>query len=467
MIERTRTIPAPRGSVVLAVVWMIALGAIIVAGVQLAGYRQAMLGRHVHAQVQARWAARGGIEYTLAIMASHTEHPEADNAFALIQDMEAIWTDDFELGRRLVASYDLRHFADGREWRGPMDLHSKINVNAAVADPSLFVAFEDMPPDVIDAIRDWVDEDDEPGSQGAERDYYLSGSVPYEPRNAPMRSIGELELVAGIWPEHLRGEDWNLDDRLDPNEDDADRTWPDDSPDGILQGGWAAYLTTHTTGGGPTASGEPRIWLREAEPADLEERLDVEPETAEALIAFGQDRNARMEQLLSDYVSRNFADQIATGSQDPTGQFTTPGQQGQQPTATTPSLTREELVAVLAETAVDNPEDPGLGRLNINTISEELLRKLLYGREHLADEILYLRNSQAEGITSLVDLTDIPAFQEDPSSLESIARNMDVQSNVYAISARGRSNATGLEVEIIAVVDRSTLPIRILEYREQ
>jgi hypothetical protein len=38
---------------------------------------------------------------------------------------------------------------------------------------------------------------------------------------------------------------------------------------------------------------------------------------------------------------------------------------------------------------------------------------------------------------------------------------------VFTITSRGRAMTTGLEVEITAVVDRSTLPARILEYREQ
>ena len=40
-------------------------------------------------------------------------------------------------------------------------------------------------------------------------------------------------------------------------------------------------------------------------------------------------------------------------------------------------------------------------------------------------------------------------------------------SNVFTVTTRGRSQATGLEVEMIVVVDRSTLPVRIIEYREQ
>ena len=58
-----------RGSVVVVVLWSIALAALLVSSVQLIGYRQAAIGTEAVARVQARWAARGGIEYTIAVMA--------------------------------------------------------------------------------------------------------------------------------------------------------------------------------------------------------------------------------------------------------------------------------------------------------------------------------------------------------------------------------------------------------------
>ena len=35
-------------------------------------------------------------------------------------------------------------------------------------------------------------------------------------------------------PEFVRGEDWNLNGRLDPNEDDGDISYPPDNSDGKL-----------------------------------------------------------------------------------------------------------------------------------------------------------------------------------------------------------------------------------------
>ena len=77
------------GSVMLVVMWAIAIGAIILSSVQLFSYRQSMLGRVALGRVQARWAARGGLEYAIAIMADHTIEPVPGDAFAVVRDLDA------------------------------------------------------------------------------------------------------------------------------------------------------------------------------------------------------------------------------------------------------------------------------------------------------------------------------------------------------------------------------------------
>ena len=445
-----------RGSVILIVVWALSIGAILLSSVQLFSYRQAMLGRQTLGRIQARWAARGGIEYTIAIMADHTMEPVQGDAFAMVNDLDAIadGRDGFEIGGRIVGGYDIRHHSDGQDWWGPMDEHSKININAAIDNPALLRSFQEISVDVVDAILDWIDDDDDERPMGAERHYYLSLSMPYEPRNSPMRDIAELELVAGVWPEHLRGEDWNLNNRLDPNEDDSDRTWPPDEPDGRLDGGWSQLLTTRSVSSGLTDSGLPRIDLSNTTPEELVARLGIDEEQAASLITFGRGANNTMAQLLTRQIK-----QIRTAAAaDDRRVSRTPSAE--------PVLTNDELRTVFAETGRGAAGTRTAGKLNINTVSEEVLLQVLKDREYLADEIIYLRGSRPEGIASLVDLIEIPAFQDDPSTLAYLARIMDVRSSVYSITAKGRSRVGDAEIEIFAVVDRSTLPIRILEYRE-
>ncbi len=54
-------------------------------------------------------------------------------------------------------------------------------------------------PEVVDALIDWLDTDDNPrGTGGAEKSYYQSLPIPYAPPNGPMRTPGELRLVKGL-----------------------------------------------------------------------------------------------------------------------------------------------------------------------------------------------------------------------------------------------------------------------------
>jgi hypothetical protein len=120
---------------------------------------------------------------------------------------------------------------------------------------------------------------------------------------------------------------------------------------------------------------------------------------------------------------------------------------------------------IFAEVSLYDAHEAPPGRMNINTISPELLYRLLPENERLVEELLYLRAIDARGITSPIDYINIPGIQT--SMVAFLYGLFDTQSNVYTISSLGRSNGSGVEQEIIVIVDRSTLPVTILEYREQ
>lgn len=435
---------ARRGSVVIIVIWTIAIATVLTASVQLLGFRQASFGSEAVDRVQARWAARAGIENTIATMADLTAHPFQDDAFALARDLEVV-----SYGAMNGATYDIQHFRDGRRWPGPMGEHAKLNINSEQTTSARLMLLEDMTIDVADAIKDWKDSDNDISVFGVERDWYLSRAAPYEPRNGKVRSVAEIELVAGVWPELMRGEDWNLNQRLDPNEDDDDRTWPPDDKDKTLDAGWSQYLTAYSVDGGATSSGEPRLQLKRALPEDLMDRLGVDDLQALALIAFGRNPGNNVRDLVSTPLSRV----------DPSGSIS--------PQSVNPlvkDLSYEQLRAAIEETTVIHPEDRQPGRMNINTVSEQFLRDLI-DDEAIADEIIFMRNSRAEGIVSMLELLSVQGLSGD--AWQQLYDLFDTKNNVFSISSVGRSDATGTEIEIIVVVDRSTLPVRILEYREQ
>lgn len=457
---------APRGMVTLTVVWAIAIAAVIVAATQVLAFRQATIGRETLARTQARWAARAGVETMIAIMEWHTANPDPDDPQAIVRDLEANATGQIETG-----SWDIRHFIDGQEWAGPLDEHSKLNIN--LANKAILQTVPNMTMDVVDSIMDWRDADNEVQSLGAEAEYYRNRGFSYAPRNGDFRSIAELELVAGAWPQYVRGEDWNLNGRLDPNENDAKRSLPDDRPDDKLDAGWSSLLTAASRASPNGVSGEPRLNLARTTPEELMARTGVDNQQASALITYARGANATMGQILSTPLaqlgSRRGAAPSAPGGSSATTGRSTVGRSG----ATTQagggvkSLEARQLKAVMNECAILDSRGSAnttAGKVNVNTASRTLLREVMMLEPRFAESIITRRTGRSEGITSLADLVDLPGVSQ--TQLITLAQAADVTSSVYTISSRGKNLGSGAEAEIVVVVDRSTVPAQILEYRE-
>ena len=68
----------------------------------------------------------------------------------------------------------------------------------AVAQLQRLFALLNIPLDIVPAIVDWLDRDSIESQGGAEADYYMRLIPPYEPRNGPMPTLGDLRLVKGV-----------------------------------------------------------------------------------------------------------------------------------------------------------------------------------------------------------------------------------------------------------------------------
>lgn len=100
----------------------------------------------------------------------------------------------------------------------------------------------------IEALFDWMDEDDVQQAEGGEDGYYLKLARPYQTKNAPIQDLRELLLIRGFDRVGLDGEDSNGNGRLDPNENDGNASYPPDNADGRLDLGWVDLLTTRGDG---------------------------------------------------------------------------------------------------------------------------------------------------------------------------------------------------------------------------
>jgi DNA uptake protein ComE-like DNA-binding protein len=438
-----------RGFATFMVLWAVVLVAIVLGAIQVYALRQSVDARRQVARVRALWAARAGVEAQVAALTAATLSPDAQSPLTVQSDLEAAASGELQLAR-----YDIQHEVPTGRLPGPADAHAKININTATREDLLLLP--DMDESIADAILDWIDSDDDTREFGAESGQYLGMRYPYLPRNAPFRSIQELELVVGVRPEFVRGEDWNLNGVLDPNEDDGDASWPPDNADGKLDAGWSGWLTAESESGpGWALSGQPRLDLTSANETDLQNRLGVDASQAQAILQAVQ---VNSQLTLKDFIGTSLGD-LAVGA---TGGASATLLSGQ---SAVPDLTRDQLKALLDEAwigdpgAPDDPAKVNTGKININTIDEDTLQYVSRLSTAQIDALIVERQSRQGGFASLTDLLDVPSISQ--QTLAELYDVFDVRSNTFVVSSRGIDTGTGLQVEVVATISRVRLPVEI------
>ena len=198
-------------------------------------------------------------------------------------------------------------------------------------------------------------------------------------------------------------------------------------------------------------SGQPKLWLDAADPLELISRCGISLEQAQYLATKAQDEEFK----LTDLILENRPMELNNSS------FF---QQNDSENAPTAAFTPDEVDAVMSEVTLSPNHRPKWGKININTVPAKLLYEIFQDDEQMVQDILAMRAARSEGISSLMSLWELPSMDE--AQMGQMLTLFTTQSNVFTIVSRGKSKSSGQEVEIIAVVDRSTIPIKIIEYRE-
>lgn len=438
-------IAAPRRAPAFAlVIVLLSIGVLttLLVGVQSISLRQSESARTTLARLRASWAARAGLESCIARLESGLQSGIDRSAYAILDDMEG--TDEGSLD---AATWSIRAAGAERDAEliaGPADPHAKLNVNLMTREELMLL--EGMTEDVADSILDWIDEDDTPRPLGAEAGFYSQLPSPYEPRNGPVRSLFELELVAGVDPALLRGEDWDLDGDLEPSEDDGDASFPPDNADGLLDAGWSAFITATSIEPSIARSGEPRLVLAEAAPEELAARIpNLRAVQAQTLIDLASSPSFVLEDLVSQSLSAAAAANGVTATN-------------------VPDLTDAQRRSLFDECTLDAlNEQPQPGKINLNTVSRETLDYVLSLPAGIADSIILARDSAPSGFTNIMDLLEVPSVTG--RRARALARRFTVDPGVYCITSVGRDSATGFEVRIHGAVRAATLPVTIEEHR--
>lgn len=242
------------GTILIVTIWVV----LVLAGLALAFARSmrvaAIVSTNQVASIEADCIASGACQYIRSELAANV----ADTT-ALDEDVP--W-EQLQVGKGYF--WVLRsNLEDDSEFDyGLTDEAGKINLNSASLE--MLLKLPGMTSELAASIIDWRDEDSDVSTGGAEDEYYLLLSEPYNCKNAPFETVDEILLVKGASEELLYGEDTNLNGLLDDNENDGDSSAPSDNRNGRLEGGFYDYVTVYSVEDNTDSEGEERIYLNDA-----------------------------------------------------------------------------------------------------------------------------------------------------------------------------------------------------------
>jgi competence ComEA-like helix-hairpin-helix protein len=461
-------------SVLVGVLWCLALLSVVVISGLHASRLDLAVGKNYGDQIQAHYLALAGIEKAKALLfrdAAQRRQSRINHTGQLYDDP----TDfrDVPLGRgRFSVLHRQTDDAGSRLVYGIGDEESRLNVNHA--SPAELSKLYGMTPDIVAAIADWRDRDNQVTPGGAEADYYASLNPPSQPRNGPFQTVGELLMVRGVTPRLLLGP--GSASGL-PRASDYGEAYPALAPvpGEIAANGWARVLTVASGIRNVNAAGKDRVNVKSADEGTLTSIRGISPPIAKAIIAY---RGKKQLQSLGDLLDvpaapppgRNPAAQPPVGQppgSPPNLSVAEPTLRSPNPSTgapTGPPVISEDLLTEIADdlTSESGEELPGV--ININTAGQEVLACLPGVDAQLARAIVAYR--QSDGFfPNIACLLKVQGMTH--AIFKQVAGQVCARSETFRILSEGRVASTGARQSIQVIVRIGPDTIDTLCYRER
>lgn len=469
-----------RGSVLVAVLWCLALLGVLVIGV-LHGARMDLQVARLHAdRVQARYLALAGVEKAKALL-----HREARDRSRSAQNHSGQLFDAPQHFRNVpFGRGSFRVFRRGRleEGGGVVfgvdDEESRLNVNTATAND--LTRLEGLTSEVAASIVDWRDPDRVVTPGGAELEYYAGMRPPSMPRDGPIESLREILAIRGVSARWFQGSDTRLNggvgEEMDEDAGDLDRggeeggNW--ETAGALDEPGWAASLTVHSGVGNVSAAGQDRVNVQTADEATLATVSGITTEIAKGIVAHRQ-RN-RLESLADLLeVGPAPAPNANPGSNPPTEVGRSPGfpvagappggpnAGGSNPGG--PKLISQDLLIRIADAVTVESASMQPGLMNVNTAGLQALMCLPGVSRELAQAVIGYRGS-AGYLPNVAALLRVPGMTTE--IFKQIAGRVTVRSETFRILAEGRVNSSGVRQRILSTVRVELDGVETLSHRE-
>jgi len=459
---------ARRGFALIAVLWVVTIGGMLLLGVNRIVSADLTMARNELESVRAHWLARSGVERAMAVLADDSR--VADGGWDLWYSDEDSFNQVELIGGVFSVTAPPPAMADPATVRyGLVDLAGRLDLNTAQGKQ--FGELVDLESWQVAAIIDWRDNDNDSQPGGAEALHYQQLPYPYEIRNGPFQSTDELRLVHGMDGPAIAGEDANDNGVLDANEDDLTRSWPPDNGDGLLTLGLAGQVTVYAYELNLDGDGVERVNVNTVDAQELIDQFGFTKALAEGFTSRQSGSSRTTTTDGSGATTRSggggessrgggsrfssLMDLLDVKPKKPSGD-----EQNNQDDdeGTVKEITLSWLAQHFDElTLTDDRRLPA--RVNVNTASPAVLRTLPEMDETTVETIVRRQDSGAGPFDSVGGLLIDEVLSE--KQFKAMAEKVTVRSNVFEIRSTGVTR-WGIRQEIVAVVDRGTNPMSIL-----
>ena len=200
-----------RGAALILVLLLISILVVLVVETMRAMQVEGAGARHFQNSLQAEGVAKSGLNLAKALLAKDLAENEMDH----LGEPWAQMVESDELPVALPEGGTLEGKVEDEAGKFPInfllneegklqDIYQQVLTRMLTNNP--FKLEQEEAQGMVNAISDWLDEDDEPaGELGAENDYYQNLEYPYECKNGPLTTLAELRLVRGMTEELYLG----------------------------------------------------------------------------------------------------------------------------------------------------------------------------------------------------------------------------------------------------------------------
>jgi DNA uptake protein ComE-like DNA-binding protein len=463
-----RCFPKNHASVLVGLLWCVALLSLVVVSVLHTSRIDLIAGKNYGDRIQAHYLALAGIEKAKALLYknAHDRSTSGKNHTGELYNAPDQFRDvSFGRGK-------FRVFRRGRQDEGGgivygvSDEESRLNINTASMQQ--FTNLNGMTVDIAKAIVDWRSapnnsnnnnggDPNAPTGVGANEDYYMGLQPPYQPRHGPLQTVRELLLVRGVTRDLLFGNDKHQNGLLPPAGDGEDDSLSGDQ-NSDTDAGWAELFTVASTEKNVSAGGQDRVNVQSADENALTGVKGISSTMARAIVSYrGQNQFQSIANLL-DVTSQqnqgqNSGNQNANGGSQSGNQNSGSGNK---------VITQDDFLQFADDVTTADGQDLS-GMININTAGRDVLMCLPGVDRNLAQAIISYRQSSGF-FPSTGELLKVGGLTTD--IFKQVAPLVTARSETFRILSEGKVTSTGARQRIQEVVHVGLDSVTTLGYRE-